>query len=183
MTKPAQLLVFDWETTGLNLHPDADVRKQPHAIEFGGALISCADGSVTEELTLLINPGIELEPIITKITGITDAMLRNEPLFPACVPRLSAFFGKAEAMLSHNLPFDKAILLGELARHQVQAFPLPRGELCSVGLYREQWGRNPKLLELYEAVMGKPLAQTHRAMDDVNALVEIVQHEELWRLV
>jgi DNA polymerase III epsilon subunit-like protein len=31
--------------------------------------------------------------------------------------------------------------------------------------------------------MGKPLAQTHRALDDVLALVEIFQKELLWQVV
>ena len=34
--------------------------------------------------------------------------------------------------------------------------------------------------ELYAAVLGRPLAQTHRALDDVNALLEIVRHEKLY---
>jgi len=38
------------------------------------------------------------------------------------------------------------------------------------------------MLELYEAVLGKPLAQTHRALDDVKALVEIIQAEALWEV-
>jgi hypothetical protein len=38
-------------------------------------------------------------------------------------------------------------------------------------------------LELYEAVIGKPLAQTHRALDDVAALVEIIVKEKLWEVM
>ena len=83
-------------------------------------------------------------------------------------------------MVAHNLPFDKAIIRGELARCGIEDFPWPERELCTVGLHRDAWGRNPRLVELYESVMGKPLAQTHRALDDANALVEIIQKEELW---
>jgi DNA polymerase III epsilon subunit-like protein len=85
--------------------------------------------------------------------------------------------------VAHNLPFDRAIMRGELARHGVTDFPWPEREVCTVGLYKEAWGRNPKLLELYEDVLGRPLAQTHRALDDVKALVEIIQSEELWRFM
>lgn len=190
------LLVFDWETTGLTLHPDADARLQPRAIEFGGALIDCSNGAVVDTRTMLIHPGKDIEPIITKITGITNDVLAHEGNFAERYPEVRKWFGRATGMLSHNLPFDKAILAGELMRLSSDAdggvhsatsvpgsFPWPRVELCTVGLYKEHWGRNPKLIELYAHVMGHPLAQTHRAMDDVNALVEIVQKERLWELV
>jgi hypothetical protein len=69
-----------------------------------------------------------------------------------------------------------------LARLNELEVPWPEIELCTVGLHKDDWGRNPKLIELYAATMGKPLAQTHRALDDVMALVEIIQKAELWRL-
>lgn len=177
------ILVFDNETTGLTLHPQADVRKQPKMIEFGGVLISSADGSVTEEFSILIDPRERLEPIITKITGLTDKDLFGAPTFLEALPQLRRIFESCDAVIAHNLPFDKAIVLGELARNEITDFPWPDREMCTAGLYKERWGRNPKMLELYEAVVGKPLGQTHRALDDALALVEIVLHEELWRLI
>lgn len=179
----AKALFFDTETTGLTLHPEADVRKQPKMIEFGGILLNLHDGSIDEEFQILINPGEPLEPIITKITGLTDDDLKDAPSFLAALPQIRRPFASARCVVAHNLPFDKAIIKGELARNGLVHFEWPEREVCTVGLYREQWGRNPKMLELYEAVMGKPLAQTHRALDDVRALVEIAQKEELWRLM
>lgn len=175
------IIVFDWETTGLTLHPDADVLKQPRGIEFGAAVLSPLTGEVLEELNLMINPGQSLEAIIVKITGITDAALAAEPAFSEVLPRIRALFERCGTMFAHNLPFDKAILRGELARIGVEDFPWPEKGYCTVGLYRDDWGRNPKMTELYEHVIGKPLAQTHRALDDVRALVEIIQHEKLWK--
>lgn len=178
-----QALIFDAETTGLTLHPDADVRKQPKMIEFGGILLNLHDGSVDEEFQMLVNPGESLDADIIRITGLNDADLKGAPSFLAVLPQLRRPFAAASCVVAHNLPFDKAIIHGELARNGVTQFPWPPGELCTVGLYREQWGRNVKMLELYDAVIGKPLAQTHRALDDVRALVEIVQKDELWRLM
>lgn len=177
------ILVFDNETTGLTLHPQADVRKQPKMIEFGGLLLSRTDGSIIEEFSILIDPREPLEAIITKITGLTDADLAGAPTFAEALPQLRRIFESCDAVIAHNLPFDKAIVLGELARNSITEFPWPGRELCTVGLYKEQWGRNPKMLELYEVVMGKPLGQTHRALDDALALAEIVRKEELWRLI
>ena len=43
--------------------------------------------------------------------------------------------------------------------------------------------RSAAIGELITREMGKPLAQTHRALDDVMALVEIFQKELLWQVV
>lgn len=176
-------LGFDWETTGLNKHPDADLVKQPKAIEFGGALISLETGEVVDEINILIDPQESVDADIIRITGLTDDQLRGQPTFIAAWPRIRPFFDRAEAMFAHNLPFDKTILNSELNRWGIRDFIFPARGTCTVGLYREQWGRNPKLKELYEHVMGVPLAQTHRALEDVRAMVEIVQKEELWQVM
>lgn len=173
------ILVYDTETTGLTLHPDAPATKQPRMIEFGGVLLD-RQGRIVEEASILINPGEPITPEITKITGITDADVTDAPSFVQALPQLRRIFAEATTVMAHNLPFDKAIVRGELARANVLDFPWPQRELCTVGLYKDQWGRNPRLLELYEAVLGRPLAQTHRALDDVRALVEIIHAEELW---
>lgn len=175
-------LVFDWETTGLTLHPDAPPEKQPRAIEFGGLLID-GDGQELEAVDIMINPGdLPLPPEIVKITGITDADLQDAPPFAQVLPQIARMFSQAQLCIAHNLPFDRSILRLELARAGVTDFPWPQHELCTVGLYRDHWGRNPRLVELYEAVMGRPLAQTHRALDDVRALAEIVVKERLWTM-
>lgn len=176
-------LGFDWETSGLTKHPDADLRKQPKAIEFGGALISLSTGKIVDEFNVLIDPQESLDADVIRITGLTDDQLRGQLTFLAAWPKIRPFFDRAVACFAHNLPFDKMILSSELRRHGVGDFVFPKRQTCTVGLYREQWGRNPKLLELYEAVLGRPLAQTHRALDDVKAMVEIVQKEELWQVM
>lgn len=186
MRRP-DIIVFDTETTGLTLHPDADAAKQPRCIEFGAALLSGADGSILDTINLMVNPGIPITEEITKITGITDADVADAPPFGDHLPAISSFFARAGAVMAHNLPFDKAIMLGEFRRlgfnEDFGTFPWPDIELCTVGIYKEQWGRNPRLIELYPAVLGKPLAQTHRALDDVMALVEVIQADKLWELV
>lgn len=167
------ILVFDVETTGLTLHPDAPIQKQPKIIELGAALVNRA-GEVVETLSQLVHPGEAVTEEITKITGITNEDLVGAPTFTECLPQLRHIFGQAFAVFAHNLPFDRSMMRNELARHDVLGFPWPQQEYCTVGLHKEQWGRNPRLIELYEATMGRPLAQTHRALDDVLALVEVV---------
>lgn len=188
--KDNRLLVFDTETTGLTLHPNAPLSKQPKIIEFGAIIL--LNGEVEEEISFLIDPREILTEEIVKITGITDKDLVGQPSFAARAPELAELFGRCGACAAHNLPFDEAMMMNELRRFDLiadplrpapsETFPWPARKMCTVGMYKEQWGRNPRLVELYADIMGKPLAQTHRALGDVKALVEIIQEEELWAL-
>jgi len=171
-------IIFDFETTGLPLHPDAKIDKQPRVIEFG-AVIVAGSGQIVSECSLLINPEQKLDATITKITGLTDAELVGKPVFLEAEPELRSMFGLADLMVAHHLPFDQFLLELELQRAAISDFPWPRYALCTVQAYQEEWGRRPKLTELYERVTGKPLRQTHRALDDVLALAEIVIKEGL----
>jgi len=181
MDKKNRIIIFDTETTGLTLHPDAPLSKQPKIIEFGAVILE--GGEIVEEASLLINPRESLTPEIIKITGLADDDLRHEDSFPDHLSYLKTLFGSCGHVMAHNLPFDRAMILNEVARvPNAEPFPWPERETCTVGLYKELWGYNPKLTQLYEDIMGKPLAQTHRALDDVKAMVEIIQQEELWAL-
>lgn len=180
--QPEDILVFDWETTGLTMHPSAELSKQPRAIEFGGVILSSKTGEVLDRLSLIINPDMKIEEIITKITGLTQADLDDKPKFAEVWPQIRAFFDRSKCMMAHNLPFDKSITTYELRRLGVEDFVFPANGICTVGMYKDVWGRNPKLIELYEHLMDKPLHQTHRALEDVEAMVEFIQKEELWRM-
>lgn len=166
-------LIFDTETTGLVLHPRAKDEQQPAIIEWGGLLV---DGSGTElrELNVLINPHRVLEARITKITGITEDDLRGQPSFKEVAAQIREMFASADVLIAHNLPFDKNMMTLDLRRAGLlDDWPWPAHELCTVQEHVEEWGRRPKLIELYEHYMGHPLAQTHRAIDDVRALKEV----------
>lgn len=169
-------IIFDLETTGLLKHPHAKLATQPKAIEFGAVLLDegCA---VVDKLQLLINPGQPLEAIITKITGLTDEDLFEEPSFAEVWPQIRALFSRADVMISHNLPFDSGVLGWELHRWGIEGFAWPRHKICTVQENVPAWGRRPKLTELYAAETGQPLAQTHRAIDDVMALVEVIRKQ------
>jgi DNA polymerase III epsilon subunit-like protein len=176
------LIVFDTETTGLLMHPSAELSKQPKCIEFGAVLLSATTGEVLDRLSLLINPGVQIEPVITKITGITNEQLADAPPFAEVWPQISVMFGRAKCMMAHNLPFDKSIVGYEVQRLGLTDFVWPENGICTVGLYKDVWGRRPKLLELYEHLMDKPLHQTHRALEDVEAMCEFIAKEELWKM-
>lgn len=169
-----KIAVFDTETTGIPKHPDSKMEVQPKAIEFGGVIVD-PEGNPLQELELLFNPGEPLEPIITKITGLTDEDLKDQPTFAEQASLVEAFFAGCDAVIAHNLPFDCTIIDLEFLRMNRDDFPWPKIQVCTVQENAERWGRRPKLLELYEEQFGKPLDQKHRALDDVMALVAVCQ--------
>lgn len=163
-------LIFDTETTGLIKHPRAKDAIQPRIIEWAGALVD-EKGKITDELDVLINPDYPLPEKIISITGITDNMLIGQPKIRDVMKMIRPYFASADAMIAHNLPFDKGMMCLELARLEIRKWPWPEIQICTVQEHAEEFGKFPKLTELYEHYLGKPLAQTHRAMDDVYALI------------
>lgn len=175
------VIVFDTETTGLPYHEEAKDAVQPRIIEVGALLYDTRRESVVETLELLINPQMKLDPVITKITGLTDEDLADKPTFAEVEPRLREFFARAECVVAHNLPFDKMMMALALGRcgKDINHWAWPRLEICTVQEHAEAWGRRPKLLELFERYMGRPLDQKHRALDDVRALLEVFLRAEI----
>ena len=181
--KEKKFLIWDTETTGLPLHPDAPLDLQPHVIEFGGKYLSCKTGKVIGEIDFLIDPGIIITDEITKITGITNDAVKGKPRFIKLMPQIAKAFHESAGCLAHNSPFDEFMLTCEFRRCGMMTFEWPPVRLCSISLYRNDFGYDPKLTQLYERVLGRKLDQKHRAGSDVDALVEIVQKEEIWRMI
>jgi len=164
----------DWETTGLTRHRDAELDLQPRAIEFAGII---TDGNeILFELEFIVNPGVEIEPIITKITGLTNEDLADKPNISEYLGRLGDFFSRADVAVSHNLSFDKSILHYDLLRRGLSLADVhwPAIECCTVEQTMPQFGRRMKLVELYERLIG-PYEQKHRALDDVKLLHAVCQ--------
>lgn len=172
------LIIYDTETTGLIKHPSAPIEKQPRVIEFGAAALSMENGKVLKKFKQLIHPGRDIDDEITGITGITNEELKGAPPFAKAWPAIQKFIKPATVMLAHNEPFDHVVIDYELKRAGFK-FEWPE-VFCTIGLYREQWGRDMKLPELYQSVVGKELDQKHRALSDVEALIDIVQKAKLW---
>lgn len=175
-----RIAVFDTETTGLPKHPKSPLAKQPKIIEFAARIVD--DGEPTdEEISFLANPGEPLEEVITKITGLTDADLKDEPPFRENIDRVHDFFASCDGVAAHNLPFDSQMVWFEVLRAGLDtSWRWPHLMLCTVQFFTPKYGFKPKLVRLYKDLTGEPYPQTHRALDDVNALVEIVCHGEIF---
>jgi len=171
--KDKQLIVFDTETTGLPLAEGVPVAKQPKIIEFAGIKLDHQSLEEVDRIDFLSNPGSDLPPKITEITGITDDDLVGKPYFSDVYDDLCKFFLGTEEMVAHNLEFDRKLLKFELTRlGRVMNFPWPMKHTCTVEISHPIKGRRLKNVELYHMATGKELQNAHRAMNDVEALCD-----------
>ena len=174
-----RIAVFDTETTGLPYHPSVSLDKQPRIIEFAARIIT-ESGPTNETLYFICNPFRELEPIITKITGLNQEDVNSEPPIGEFMDDIQAFFNGADGLVAHNLPFDTTLLWLEVLRAgREEEWQWPCIHVCSAQTYLPYFGSRPKLIKLYEHFTGKKYAQTHRALDDVDALCEAIHQSGL----
>lgn len=168
-------IIFDTETTGLLLPSTSPTEKQPRIIELG--LVIVEDGEMTGERNWLINPECDITPEITKITGITNDDVKDKPLFRQLLPEIESAFEYTDYGFAHNAPFDVGMLTNELLLCARSGFPWPLLTICTAQEYTHILGYRPRLINLYESVMGKKLEQTHRALDDAMAVFEILKKD------
>ncbi len=164
-------LIVDTETTGLLKPKKVPLNEQPRIIEL--CIVRTDGKEVIASNSWLISPEQEITAEITKITGIKNEDLIGKPTFKELLPEIEEAFLGADTFIAHNAPFDRGMLLNDIARAEwPKEFPWPASIVCTVQEFQHEYGRRMKLTELYEKKVGKPLAQTHRALDDVLALHE-----------
>jgi DNA polymerase III alpha subunit (gram-positive type) len=173
--------VFDTETTGLPFHPDAPLESQPRIIEFGGLI---TDGDrIFNTLEFICNPGVEIEPIITEITGLKNEDLADKPPFSHFVGDLANHFAEAQGAIAHNLSFDKGMLYFDLTRigSDLARINWPSIEICTVEQTFHERNMRRRLQDLYAEICG-PYVQKHRALDDVKLLHRICQELGIYEI-
>jgi len=168
------LIVFDLETTGLPKAEGSDLDMQPKIIEFGAIKLT-EELIEVDRLEFFCNPKHLLDPKITKITGITDEMLKDEKPFITKVEELTDFFLGERDIVAHNLPFDRKVLRFELERlDKVIKFPWPPNHICTVEIGQKIWGKMRKLGDIYEELFDEKIDGAHRSINDVEATARIV---------
>lgn len=169
-------IIFDTETTGLLKPSLVDLSLQPKIIELG--ILVVTDGEITRQYSQLFNPGEPLDAKITKITGITDEDVKDQPVFADEIKTIAEIFCGADVVIAHNAVFDLTIIKNELLRAGCEDFFWPQMTLCTVQNYKHLFnGKYPKLPALYQKIVGAELKQAHRALDDCFALYEILKKE------
>lgn len=153
---------FDTETSGLE--PKLNRVVEAGAIRFDALGISA-------RFNALINPKIPMPAEVTRINGITDAMLMHEPDAAAILPDFVEFLGNT-VLVAHNAPFDVAFINEELAR--IGRPPLANRVVDTRLLAKEAFPGLPnyKLQDLASR-FGITAVDAHRAEDDARVCMEL----------
>lgn len=160
--KTGSFVVYDFETTGINLSND-------EIIEIGALKI--VNGEFSEVFTTLVKPKRPIPLEATKVNKITNEMVANCYSIEQVI-RDFYLFCKGSQMVGYNsIAFDSVFLdrAGKLVginfnNNQIDAFMLAKQKLK--GLKNYKLGTVAKYLEV-------SLIDAHRALNDVIATAEV----------
>ena len=125
---------------------------------------------VLDEFTTLVNPEAPIPSFITNLTGINQAMVRNQPKFYVIAKKVEEIT-KDTIFVAHNVNFDYNIIQAEF---KSLGFDFKRKKLCTVRLSRKIIpGLKSYSLGNICADEGIPISARHRARGDVEATVEL----------
>lgn len=164
----ATFVVVDLETTGGS--PDSAEITEIGAVKVRG-------GEVIGEFQTLVNPGSEIPPFITVLTGITDAMVMEAPRIDAILPDFFEFAGSPETtfLVAHNAPFDISFLRAATLRNR-RSWPkyrvLDTAKIARRVLTRDEVPNNK--LSTLAPYFGAAITPNHRALDDAKATVDVL---------
>ncbi len=150
-------VVVDVETTG-GLGPGHRIT------ELGAVLVR--GGRILDRYETLVNPGRRIPARISRLTGISEAMVAGAPMFSDIAETFLEFAGDA-VFVAHNARFDYRFVQQEFARLG-QTFRRPT--ICTVaGMRRAFPGRHSYALDALCREFDIPLERHHRALCDAEA--------------
>jgi DNA polymerase III epsilon subunit family exonuclease len=158
-----EFVVVDIEATGAKMPPN-------RIIELGAYRIR--GRKIVDSFLSLINPEISIPRFVIALTGITNDMVREAPLFAEVAPRWLEFVQDA-VLIAHNALFDTSFLNHEIAR----VYPGNRminPHLCTVLLSRRTVpGLINYRLDTVADHFSIPIFERHRAGSDALATAEV----------
>lgn len=175
-----RLVLFDTETTGLLYSRD-------EIIEFAAVVLELKNGivTVTEEYDQLISlsAGGFVPAKIEQLTGITNQMLREQgiPKTRVCCDIARMIQGNT-LLLAYNAHFDLSFLFYLLLRHGDPTILKGKDKLDLLTVYKDRRSYPHRLCNAIDAydLAGK-VVNSHRAVDDVLATVEVMKAMEAER--
>ena len=157
-----EYVVVDVETTG--------GRGEGHRVTEIGA-VKVQDGRIVDRFHTLLNPQRQIPANISRLTGITPAMVVDAPYFIDVADELEAFVEGA-IFVAHNVEFDYGFIASEFKRIG-RSFRLPK--LCTCASMRKLYpGQTSYSLAALCRSFDIPLKQHHRALCDAQAAAELL---------
>lgn len=153
--------IIDIETTGGNSKSD----------KITDICIIIHDGlTVVDKFTSLINPERYISPYITKLTGITNDMVKDAPKFYEVAKQIVEFT-EGKIFVAHNVEFDYGFIKQEF---KSLGYNYEREKLCTVKLSRKLMpGFNSYSLGNICTRLGIENKARHRAEGDAVATAEL----------
>ncbi len=105
-----EFVLFDLETTGLSA-------SQCGITEIGA--VRAKGGKVIDRFSTYVNPGMPVPEEITRITGITDDMVKDAPSEKDAVADFLAF-AKNSILIAHNASFDTGFISRVCRQHGME---------------------------------------------------------------
>ena len=175
-----KLFLFDTETTGLRYNAD-------EIIEFAAVVVEKRNGqiAVTEEYDELItlSPGGFVPAQIEALTGISNQDIRERgiPKTRVCCDIARMITGNT-LLLAYNAHFDLSFLFYLLLRHGDPQILRGKDKVDLLTVYKDRKSYPHKLCNAIDAygLSGK-VVNSHRAVDDVLATVEVMKAMEAER--
>ncbi len=149
--------VFDIETTGFSpVHN--------RIIEIGAVIVQ--DGKIVDRFDEFVNPEVPIPYRITKLTTITDDMVKNADTIDKVLPRFLEF-SRGAVMVGHNVTFDISFIAENAKRLGIPFDRVYADTLVLSRLLMPNLGRHT--LDRVAKELGVILEQHHRAVDDATA--------------
>jgi DNA polymerase-3 subunit epsilon len=160
------IIIFDLETTGLNLVSDRIVEISIIKVHLNGD---------EEYKTRKLNPGMPIPAEASAIHGITDEDVKHCPAFKEIAKSLAIFIGGCD-MAGYNLfKFDIPLLMEEFLRAGVD-MDFRKNRIIDVqNIFHKMEQRT--LIAAYKFYCNKTLEKAHHAEADTKATYEILQSQ------
>ena len=158
MTK--DIIVFDVETTGVNILEDRIVQMAAIRID--------EEGNTIDTFERFINPGVPVGDS-ELVHGFSDAHLQKVGGDARIVLEAFRQFADGSMIVGHNVQYDMSILEQECSRHDV-AIPKVQAIYDTLDIYRRFYPNLPNhKLEFLSGYFPIDHQSTHNAMDDIIA--------------
>ncbi len=165
LTKP--LIVFDLETTGLDLVKDRIIQISYIKVNLDGS---------EERVNQFVNPGCPIPPEVVTITGITNEQVKDAPLFKDIAKDLQAAFNGCDFAGFNSNHFDIPLLAEEFLRAGID-FDFSKCRLIDAQtIFHKMEKRN--LAAAYKFYTGHKMEddfQAHLADQDTEATYLVLQ--------
>ena len=155
--------IVDIETTGTNVgaHGITEI-----------AIILHDTKKIIDTYSTLINPETSVSPFVTRLTGITNEMLRDAPKFYEVAKQIWNMTEDA-VFVAHSVNFDFSFIHQEF---KSLGADFRRKKLCTVRLSRKIFPGHPSYsLGNICASLGISIKDRHRAMGDAEATVKLFE--------